>query len=480
MDEEQIKLLIGEAISYWRTLFDQLSLEQQKIRAMPFYFAAPLQIEFFRFFNKPLDVSVQLWVFSQFEDRGDKEIIGHNIKTTSAEGQITQILEDQRFDRYLEDSSRFSLVEETLTVRQAVAEACESTLRKLRGDLLGAIWAGPGYGMSAGGGYPSEKLWFWMFSGDPKLEDIKVEISNSIELAKGTRTAAITREAEPEIKRKDRAYDLLGSYLFPPVWIGERPKPSVQQLLSSGMYGYNYQSSPLMQIVCEYEIDEVRLISTQDGLIAMSTPDKRLFLDTFNILVAILDLNGYEFLTLRDSELMYIDYIRDKRDEIHPSSYESNKARLSPWFYRSFLTPVIPIELLRQIFQLCESVIRSEPLKRLFTIFGEAYSHLLQEEYAQSVLWGWIFVEQWVSLKWEEYLITQGVSSKISNALSEVDISRNLRVLSKLRILDANTKNQLERFRNLRNNIAHRGRLVTKDEANQALASCKELLFSFV
>lgn len=38
MDEEQIKLLIGEVISHWRTLFDQLSPEQQKIRAKPYLF----------------------------------------------------------------------------------------------------------------------------------------------------------------------------------------------------------------------------------------------------------------------------------------------------------------------------------------------------------------------------------------------------------------------------------------------------------
>lgn len=478
MDERQIKLLVEKVILEWRTLFNELGPEQQKFRIKPFYFAAPLQIEVFRFFNQPLDVSVQLWIFSQFEDRRDKEVICHNIETTNAERQITDVLEDNRFDRYLEDSERFALVEEALTIRQAVAEACESALRKLRGDLLGTIWGGLGYGMRAGGGYPSEKFWYWIFTNDPTFEDIKADITDSIEQAKRTQPVASTREAKLQSVRKERKYDLLGSYLFPPVWIGERPKPSVQQLLVSGMYGYDYQGGPFTKIVCEHEIHGARLVSTQDGLTAMGTEDKRLFLDTFNVLVAILNLNGYEFLTLRENELMYLDYFIGQKGEIHPSLYESNKARLSPWIYRSFLTPVVPIESLRKAFQLSELITKTDSLNGLFIIFAEANSHFLQEEYSQSVLWDWIFVERWVSLKWEEYLTAQGVSNKISRALSEVDISRSLRVLGKLGILGASTKQQLEKLRNIRNKIAHRGHLATKQEANETIDICKKFLLS--
>ena len=478
MGEPELKLLVERVISTWRTLHNRLNPEQQKIRIKPYYFAAPLQIEVFRFFNQPLDVSVQLWVFSQFEHRADKEIICHNIETTNVERQLAKILDDSRFNWYLEDSQRFTLVDETITVRQAVAEACESALRKLRGDLLGTIWGGPGYGMRAGGGYPSEKMWYWMFTNDPTFEDIKADITDSIEQARRTQPVASTRETEVQRVPKERKYDLLGSYLYPPVWIGERPKPSVQQLLVSGIYGYDYQSGPFTKIVCEHEIHRARLVSTQDGLIAMSTEDKRLFLDTFNVLVAILNLNGYEFLTLRENELMCLDYFIVQKGEIHPSLYESNKARLSPWIYRNFLTPVVSMESLRQSFQLSELITSTNSLNGLFIIFAEASSHFLQEEYSQSVLWGWILVERWVFLKWEEYLTAQGVSNKISRALNEVDISRNLRVLGKLGILETSTKQQLEKLRNIRNKIAHRGYLATKQEADETINICKEFLLS--
>lgn len=74
--------------------------------------------------------------------------------------------------------------------------------------------------------------------------------------------------------------------------------------------------------------------------------------------------------------------------------------------------------------------------------------------------------------------IGQAVGNKISRALSEVDISRSLRVLGKLGILGASTKQQLEKLRNIRNKIAHRGHLATKQEANETIDICKKFLLS--
>jgi len=341
-------------------------------------------------------------------------------------------------------------------------------------------WNGPGSGMRAGGGYPSEKLWYWIFNNDPTFEDMKTEVADSIDHAKRTQLKVSTKEPEQRRIHKEREYDLLGSYLFPPVWVGERPKPTIHQLIQSGVYGYGYHSGHFTKIICEHETEGVRLISTQDGLIAIGTQDKRFFQDTFNILVAIMNLNGYDSLTVREDEIMYLDYLIGRRDELHPSLYESNKTRLSPWLHRSFLTPVIPTELLQKAFQVQATFFTNDQLKQLLLIFAEGYSHWLQREYSQSLLWNWIFIERWVSLKWEEYLNKQGVSRKLSDALNEIDISRNLRVLAKLGALDANIKNQLEKLRGLRNNIAHRGHIATKQEANLAIEISKKLISSLM
>ena len=69
INEQRLKSFVEDTITHWRSLFGQLSPEEQQYKSMPFYFAAPLQIEVFRFFNQVLEVSVQQWVISQFEDR---------------------------------------------------------------------------------------------------------------------------------------------------------------------------------------------------------------------------------------------------------------------------------------------------------------------------------------------------------------------------------------------------------------------------
>jgi len=279
---------------------------------------------------------------------------------------------------------------------------------------------------------------------------------------------------------KERKYDLVGSYLYPPVWVGERPKPSIQQLLSSGIYGGDYLSGPFAKIVCEYMAKGIRIVATQDGLIAVENQDKRFFLDLFNIIIAILNINDFKFLTLRENELMYLDYFSNQKDNIHPSFYESNKVRLSPWLHRDLFSPVVTIEVLKQSLQLSLQILNDETLKTLFMIIAEVGSHLFQEEYSQSVLWAWIYIERWVSLKWATYLSAKGVNAELINALDEVDLSRNLRVLRKLNIIDASTSGQLDKLRNLRNNIAHRGNLATQEEANEASDICIKLLSSLI
>lgn len=480
LDEQRLKSFVEDTITHWRSLFGQLSPEEQQYKSMPFYFAAPLQIEVFRFFNQVLEVSVQLWVISQFEDCPDMEVICHNIETNKVQKQIVDILEEPRFDRYLEDSWRLAWYGESLTYRQAVAEACESSLRKLNGDLSSVIWRGPKYGMVAGGGYPSEKLWFWTFDGDPTFESIKLDIDDSISHARTTRPNESLGSKQAETIRKERKYDLVGSYFYPPVWIGERPKPSVQQLLSSGIYGTDYFSGPFTNIICEYVIDGIRIVATQGGLIAINSQDKRLFLDLFNILIALLNLEGYKFLTLRENELVYLDYFANQKDNIHPSFHESNKVRLSPWLHRDLLTPVVSIESLKQSFQLSQQIVNNETLKDLFIIIAEAGSHLFQKEYSQSVLWAWIFIERWVSFKWTEYLSSKDINVELIDALDEIDLSRNLRALGRLKIIDVSTRKQLDKLRNLRNNIAHRGSLATQQEANEASDMCIKLLLSLI
>ncbi len=479
MHEEQIRLLVSQAVTQWRAMFAELTPEQQQFRGKPFYFAPPTQVEVFRFFNWDLDIAVQLWAFSQFEDRLDAEIICHNIETKHATDQLAAILENQRFDRLLEDTWRFRFFRESLTVREAFAEACAESLRTLNSALSAAIWSDHRYGMGGSGDYPSDKLWFWMFQYDPTLDHIKARVVDWIENAKRPRTRESTEQGQPMTPLKEREYDLLGSYLYPHVWVGERPRPSIQQLLKSGIYGGDPHGGRFLKIIFEYEFNGAKLVSTQDGLLAINTKDERLFLDMFNILVAVFNLMGYPFVTLRENELMYLDFGKHEGD-IQIMRFEAGKVRLDPWLHRGFRSRVVSIVDLEHAAKVYQDVAGSELLKRLFLIFAEVGSHLFQREHNQSVLWAWIFIEHWVSLKWEEYLSVQCTGSNLRDALEDIGIARNLRALRKLEIIDSSILDQLDRLRSLRNAIAHRGWTATGQEAAETFEVCKKLLSSLL
>lgn len=475
MEDEQLITLARDAVAYWRRLFHDLDVEHQTFKSKPFYLEAPLQIEIFRFHIQPLGISNQLWVFSQFRDRDDLEVASHSIEGVNAEKQVTQILEDQRFSRQVDASPEFNIfpyAEKTFTLRQAVAEGCESALRVLRHDALNVIWGAPRYG-GGSGQYQSESLWCWLFTEDPSWETLKREIDSSITQIRQTK---IVPAAEPPVAApyQEPKYDLLGSYLFPPVWVSEKPKPSVRQLLLSGMYGYEYEKGHSWTIIYDGRLDGTRFLVTQEGLLAQEIQNKRLFLNLFNTVVAILDLCGHEFLTLRKDELMQLRY-ESHTSEIRPSLYKSNEARLMPWLFRDFFTQVVSLESLKQAFETYGHLGESK-LKQIILFFGYAISHFHQKEYSQSILWSWILAERWISIKWEEKLEKEGIRAEVVKALNEIDVLRDMKVLTKLGILDADTKKNLDWLREIRNKVAHRGDLATEEQAKQAILTSKKLL----
>ena len=480
MEDEQLISLARDAIEYWRRSFHDLDVEHQTFKSKPFYLEAPLQIEIFRFYIQPLGISNQLWLFSQFEERDDMEVASHNIEGINAEKQVIQVLEDQRFSRQVDASPEFNILtsaEKTLTFRQVVAEGCESALRLLRYDALNVIWGAPRYGLGGSGQYPSESLWGWLFNEDPSWETLKKEIDDSINQIRQTKIvpAAGAHIATPYQEPK---YDLLASYLFPPVWVSERPKPSVRQLLLSGMYGYEYQNGHSWTIIYDGRLDGTRFLVTQEGLLAQEIQDKRLFLNLFNAVVAILDLQGHEFLALREDELMQMRY-QSPTGDIRPSLYKSNEARLTPWLFRDFFTQVVSLESLEQAFESYGRLGESK-LKQIILFFGYASSHFFQKEYSQSILWNWILAERWISIKWEEKLQKEGIRAEVVKALNEIDVLRDMKILAKLGILDADTKKHLERLREIRNKVAHRGDLATREQAERAILTSKKLLWPLV
>ena len=147
--------------------------------------------------------------------------------------------------------------------------------------------------------------------------------------------------------------------------------------------------------------------------------------------------------------------------------------------FRDFFTQLVSLESLKQAFESYGRLGESK-LKQIVLFFGYASSHFLQKEYSQSILWSWILAERWISIKWEEKLQNEGIRAEVAKALNEMDVLRDMKILAKLGILDADTKKHLERLREIRNKVAHRGDLATREQAERAILTSKKLLWPLV
>jgi len=101
----------------------------------------------------------------------------------------------------------------------------------------------------------------------------------------------------------------------------------------------------------------------------------------------------------------------------------------------------------------------------------KAFGSFAQGEYTISFVLGWIIIERWINHLWNDLLWEKSISGNRKSRLTGIkwEIHHKLETLNLVGKLNNSDYEMLNKFREIRNNILHKGENVKKDDAKKCL-----------
>jgi hypothetical protein len=250
----------------------------------------------------------------------------------------------------------------------------------------------------------------------------------------------------------------LGSYIYPPVWVGEPPKPkSLREKMFSTLFHY-YSGR---DIVVSETYKNTHVIVTKDGYIAVEVDNKSLAQEYINEILAVLLLRGVLVTAVREVELGRIEITNKNELRIwNPMELRTIACELSVRDPSLILRVEVPQEDIKKSIKLAELLTSDERIKTLLLLYLEAYTYLWNSEYKQSLLASWIIIEDFYIRDLWEYLISKIANNERQRVdkLKRWSMDERLEVLNIAGVLDNEKYSFLMRVKDIRNRIVHEGK----------------------
>lgn len=272
-----------------------------------------------------------------------------------------------------------------------------------------------------------------------------------------------------------------GTYIYPPVWIGDMPENSLRnQILMPPMKDF------IQKFDTKYN-DKVVIVES-DGFIAVIDEDKDTSIDILNEIMASALICGYNIFSVKESEILRL-HIDIETNSITWRGFSyfsaSNSSKLHE--YRQKLSidsglqdrsNISEDELLRIIKQ-SAIIFKDESLKNLLIFFLESFTFLNTSEYSASFILSWTIIEIYLSGLWNRKIKNKGINtSQKKNLTSKMlwPISQKINVFTLMKMITDDEYKTFEKLRKKRNKIIHEGEKCSKDYAKQCLDTARKVL----
>ncbi|MCP8308902.1 MAG: hypothetical protein H3Z53_06255 [archaeon] len=252
-----------------------------------------------------------------------------------------------------------------------------------------------------------------------------------------------------------------GTYIYPPAWIGEIPKPkSFKEKLTS--YLWEYYSERIISDVYKH----CPLIITRDGYIAIGEKEKSKALEFLNEIMSTLLVLEMLVYIIRENDLGATSF---KEKGIWKEwSLQSSRS----WLYNrrlaepSFLVfeNIIPENKIRKAIKWSETLTSDDKFKTLLLLYLELYTHFMNSEYKQALVIGWVILEDfYLKDLWASHVSKVTSDKDRLSKLASWDADRKLEALNIAHIMTNKEYDLLMGIKDARNSTVHEGKEPRKD-----------------
>ena len=272
-----------------------------------------------------------------------------------------------------------------------------------------------------------------------------------------------------------------GTYIYPPVWIGEVPKPSFRERFR-GPFLWRYSNERVISTTYK----GVPLIVTRDGYIAIGVEDKTKALTYLNeIMATLLVIRRIPVFIIRELDLGETEITEHGFTKswyplsIRSKLYSPLEERYNPEVLAKERR-IIKEEDVAKIIRWSELITTDERLKTLLLLTLETFTHIFNSEYKQALILGWVILEEfYINELWKEHVLNK-VDKNRKGKLRRWTADSKLEALSIAGIMPSNVYENLRKLKNERNNVVHRGREPSSDSVKLCLELIHKVVKSYI
>lgn len=271
-----------------------------------------------------------------------------------------------------------------------------------------------------------------------------------------------------------------GTYLYPPVWIGEIPKPKSFKEKIMGRPLWIHSSE---RVITE-KYKQYPLIMTRDGYISIGTKEKPKALELLNEIMSTLLLLGVPIHVIRELDLG--EALFKERGESKTWSPISLRA----WLYKRTLYAYSPLtmgeitveeEKMKKAIRLSEVITSDEKIKTLASLFLEAHTYFMNTEYKQAFVIGWVILE--------DFYIKDLWLSQVSKITSDKDrlskigswsVDQKLEALNISHVIPNEEFSLLMEIKDSRNEVVHEGKTPKKETVEKCLELISKVVRKYI
>lgn len=405
----------------------------------------------------------QIWVVTHFEDRADLEInIRGPFPAYLMINNFEEFLNDPKWKKQLEKGEPYLGAGEGLTHADILEGILINEIDRIKDLKLAKIEKAH----MAGGRFLTRTSFVRSVVGNLNDKDYD-ELTNGIinEAIK----AAKEKPAKPSVKpQRVKGY---GVYFYPPIMVGEPPKPSFRERLARSYV------SALSKKVFDVQFGSSKVTVSRDGFIGVNIKDKSSAIKVLNTIMGAALLEGILTFAARESEISEVEF--------DPQSFEIVGSR-SPlvslrtmlfqerWPTKHVIFPferrTVPQEEIKRIIKKAETIFKYPQISEQLILALESYTHLEEAEYAQSFTMSWIIIEKYLSEIWRHFLSQKQIRGKRKEKLANPFLWSLDNVLETLHLvgkINDNEYKSLNYLKGVRNNFVHKGQEVTKEDAEK-------------
>jgi len=457
----------------FRKQYDSLSEDEKSAIANIDNFMPPCQMLFLHFEN----VNFQYLIVTHDKNRKDGEITVYGpIPTYEAVDVLDSILKDPKWDRELtkEDKRYLWNVEK-------FRDVLEQRFLYIITELRSSPFIKPGGPTLIGAKITlTARSFIWYIRGNiTDLDPAKI-VDKIIQDARKRIKDFKTVKKPVVITPPQTSIRGFGTYFYPPIWIGEAPRKTFKEkalgiiILPEKAFDTTYK--------------EKVVVVNNNGYIAIGEEDYSKAFKMLNEIMATGLLFDLPFFAARDLDISKVGI---DPFSLTISSWGSGESPLKELlFYEEmgrtdlFFSPLrkrreVKKEKIVSLIREAERITQSPDLSDSLIFLLDAYTCLQSSEYIQSFILSWIVIERHLYRLWERFLQERQIAGKRKNKLTnplQITIDIILETLNFAGQLSHKEYADLMDLKNKRNNIMHKGKMVTQIEAEKCFQKAKNII----